>query len=248
MGRPRLNPRHFDLVITTPQYGVPRDANVALLTLPYESTADAVRGADPVPAHGTGPVLVVLGGNSWAQRLTEATVDELAAAARSVAAGAPMVAVSSPRTPPAMSARLGAALGPEVAFYDWGREKGAGNPHRAHLAATSRIVMSGDSVSGLADAIWTGRPVSVLPVPEQPWMSALRRVGGGLTRRWRRHGGNLEIGAPPPDMEAFYDNLISSGMARRGASGLLEIESGRDRLAAERQAVIERVRVLAADR
>lgn len=246
MGRPRLNPRHFDLVITTPQYGVPRAANVAVLTLPYESTRDSVRGADPVPMRGTGPVLVVLGGSSWAQRLTEATVDELAAAALGIAAGAPLVAVSSPRTPPGLAARFGAALGPDVPFYDWAREKGVGNPYRAHLAAASRIVMTGDSVSGLADAIWTGRPVSVLPVPEQPWLRALRRWGGSLTRRWLRHGGNLEIGAPPPDMEALYDSLLYSGMARRGESGLLEIESGRDTLAAERRAVVERVRKLVA--
>ena len=246
MGRPRLNPRHFDLVITTPQYGVPPGENVALLTLPYESTDESIRGADPGPGRGSGPVLAVLGGNSWAQRLTGATVDALAATARKVAAGAPLVAVSSPRTPSELSARLGAALGPEVPFYDWGREKGAGNPYRAYLAAASRIVMTGDSVSGLADAIWTGRPVSVLPVPEQPWLARLRRIGGGLARRWLRHGGNLETGAPPPDMEALYDYLLASGIAWRGASGLLEIESGRDRLAAERRAVIERVRALAA--
>lgn len=255
MGRPRLNPRHFDLVITTPQYGVPPGPNVVLLTLPYEATDETVRDADPIrsqgelqgSSRGSGPVLAVLGGNSWAQCLTAATVDALAATALGIAAGAPLVAVSSPRTPTELSARLSAALGPEVPFYDWGREKGAGNPYRSYLAAASRIVMTGDSVSGLADAIWTGRPVTVLPVPEQPWLAVLRRIGGGLARRWLRYGGNLEIGAPPPNMEALYDFLLESGMARREASGLLQIESGRDRLAVERRAVIARVRALVAN-
>lgn len=244
LGRPRLNPRHFDLVITTPQYGQLRAANVVALSLPYQTPmAGAAEAAPPGPSD---PVLVVLGGDSRTFRMDGATVDALAATARRIAAetGRPLVAATSPRTPPALGRRLGGLLGPEAAFYDWAREKGAGNPYRAHLAAAARIVLTGDSVSGLADAVWTGRPVSVLEVPEQPRLRALRRFGGWAARYWIRRGGNLGIGAAPPDMEALYDSLAASGMARRVGPGLFEIDSGRAGLEAERRAVIARVRAL----
>lgn len=244
MGRPRLHPRHFDLVITTPQYGQPRAANVVELSFPYQTplaaqTEPASRGPDA-------PILVILGGDSWTLKMDGATVDALVAAARRIAAETrrPLVATTSPRTPPEMGARLKHLLGSEVPCYDWSQENGAGNPYRAYLAAAARIILTGDSISSLADAVWTGLPVSVLSVPEQPWLRALRGIGGGLTRNWLRRGGNLEIGASPPDMEAFYNSLVASGMARRAAPNLLEISSGRARLESERRAVVARVRAL----
>jgi len=244
LGRPRLDPRYFDLVITTPQYGQPRAQNVVKMNLPYQTPIGATLASAPLGPDA--PVLVVLGGDSWTLKMDGATVDALAGAAHRIATetGRPLVATTSPRTPPWLGARLGQLLGPEVPLYDWAREKGVGNPYRAYLAAAAWIVLTGDSVSSLADAVWTGLPVSVVPVPEQPWLRAMRRFGGRAARCWLRRGGNLGIGAPPPDMDALYGNLIASGMARRSGAGLYEIASGRASLEAERRAVIARVRAL----
>ena len=238
IGRPRAALALFDLVLSTPQYGLPEATNLISLTLPLQAPL-----ATP-PSEGPGThVLAVLGGDGWAVRLGPAEVDALAAAAvgRARALGLPMAAVTSPRTPPALAARLRERSGPGDRFHAFGAA--GANPYRDWLADAAEVVVTGDSASAASEAAWTGRPITVIPAPERPWLRALCAAGGDAARRWRKRGGNLGLAAPPPDMGALLEALVERGLAGR-EDGALHLAPCRPALEAERRAVLERVAAL----
>jgi mitochondrial fission protein ELM1 len=244
LGRPRAALGHFDLVITTAQYALPDAPNLARLTLPWQQSL-----ASP-PARGPGAhVLAILGGRSWSVSLTRGSVERLAAVASERAArlGLPLVATSGPRTPPDLAAHFGRCLGDGARLYDWRRAGGRDNPYRADLRGAAEVVLTGDSVSALADAAWTDRPVTVIAARERAWLAFVSRAGGPAATRWRRRCGNWSFAAPPPDVNAVLDELVRTGLARRREGGVLTLAPCRTRLEAERRALLPRVRALCSE-
>ncbi len=244
LGRPRAALRHFDLVVTTPQYALPDAPNLARLTLPWQDSL-----ASP-PARGPGAhVLAVLGGDSWSVSLTPGIVEQLVALAgeRAAQLGIPLVATTGPRTPPDLAEHLAHCLGREARLYDWRSRGGRDNPYRNDLLGAAEIVLTGDSVSALADAAWTDRPVTVIAAPERAWLAFVTRAGGPAARIWRRRCGNLSLAAPPPDVNAVLDGLLSAGLAQRGEGGVLTLAPCRTHLEVERRALLPRIRALFAE-
>lgn len=229
IGRPRAPLNWFSLILTTPQYRLCAAANVFEMTLPLSGEALA----DPPAASRT--LAVVLGGDSWSMRVTPALVDRLGAAALRLARerGLEIRAVTSPRTPPGMAARLAERLGPGAEIHDW--RAGGENPYWRNLAAASLCLVTSDSVSTLADAVSTGAPVSVVETPTRRWAIAAQRLNAN---------GNSGFLAPPPAMTAIGDRLIAKGLARRGDDGLLHIETARPAVEAEHEAAAVRARAL----
>lgn len=241
LGRPRLSLRHFDLVLTTPQYPMPDAPNLMRLSLPWQAPM-----ADP-PATGPGAhVLCILGGPSRSAAPDAASVDALAERTRAEAAalGRPMVATTSPRTPADLAARLRARLGPDATFHDWATAQGHENPYRRWLANAAAILLSGDSISTLADAAWTDRPVAVIAVPPASWVAAIERHGGGMARTWRRLGGNLGALTAPPHPEAIRDALLARGLATAEGPDCWRLAPCRAVLEAERCEALARLRAL----
>jgi mitochondrial fission protein ELM1 len=241
LGRPRAPLRHFHMVLTTPQYAMPEAPNLVRLSLPWQAAM-----SDP-PAGGAGAhVLAVLGGPSKSAAPDAETVDALAgrAAARARALGLPLVATTSPRTPVPLAARLRERLGPETRLYDWAVEGGRANPYRDWLARAAEIVLTGDSVSVLADAAWTDRPVTVVTVPSARWVAAIERHGGAAARIWRRLGGNLGMATSPPDHGAVRDAFLASGLAVEDGPGAWRLAPCRAALEAERRAALARLQAL----
>jgi uncharacterized protein len=245
LGRPRAALRHFDLVVTTAQYAIPDAPNVARLTLPWQCSL-----ATP-PARGPGAhVLAILGGNSWSISLTRRIVEQLAALVKERAAflGVPIVATTGPRSPPDLTAHFGRCLGRSVRLYDWRQASGRDNPFRDDLAAAAEIFLTRDSVSALADAAWTNRPVVLVGASERPWLESITRLGGPAARFWRKRCGNLSFAAPPPDINALFEGLVDAGLALPGDDGVLTLAPFRAHLEAERRALLLRIRALLADR
>lgn len=237
LGRPRADLARFDLVLGTPQYGLPDAPNLVRLTLPWQGSPAPVPPADPC-------VLALLGGPSWAQRPTAASVAALVAAGAAAAArhGLPLVAVTGPRTTPDLAAALRQAMAPRGRVQEWRANDPAAVPYRALLAAAAEIVLTGDSVSALADAVWTDRPVTVVAAAPHPMLALLDRWGGGAARHWRRRGGNWALFAPPPDLRAVQDRLIEQGLALPSPPGLLRLAPCRAVLAAQQARALARVR------
>lgn len=241
LGRPRTGLGHFDLVLTTPQYAMPEAPNVVRLSLPWQAPM-----SEP-PAHSAAHVLAILGGPSWSAAPSAATVDALAASGRqrAEALGLPLVATTGPRTPGTLADRLRQRLGPRATLHDWRQARGAVNPYREWLASAAEIVLSGDSVSALADAAWTNRPVTVVDAPAPRWLRAVDRLGSSAAR-WRRSGGNLALGAPPPNLDAIRETLATRGLALHEGPGAWRLTPCRAALEAERRAALERLRALLA--
>jgi mitochondrial fission protein ELM1 len=241
LGRPRVGLRHFDLVLTTPQYAMPDSPNLVRLSMPWQSPL-----SEP-PACGRGAhVLAILGGPSRSASLPETIVDTLAERALLLARslGLPVVATTAPRTPRALVVRLRQRLGAGTRLYDWAAASGRANPYRADLALAAEIVITGDSVSTLADAAWTNRPVTVIVPPAPRWLRMIDRFGGLAGRLWRQRGGNFGLGTSPPDLDAVRVVLIAHGFAHEAGSNAWRLSPCREALEAERHTALARLRAV----
>ncbi len=187
VGHPRVDPRAFDLVITTHQYPVPKRGNVIVLPMamsrlrapgPASAAEAATLGALPRPH-----LLLALGGPT---KYWDLSAEAIEAAARTLvrraeAAGGTLIAVGSRRTPEAVLNAVSAAI--------------AGGRHRLVdglspgfallMADADQLFVTADSVSMLSEAIQTGKRVGMVPIILSA--KGKRLLGEGETpRRGRR--------------------------------------------------------------
>jgi mitochondrial fission protein ELM1 len=169
VGHPRVDPEHFDLVLTTHQYPVPRKGNVTVLPLAMSRLRDpgapsaeeqAWLAALPRPH-----LLLALGGPTKYWDLDEAGVAQAARSLteRAKRTGGSVVAVGSRRTPPTVLDAVRSELAGRGAIVE-------GNMPRFPLlmAEADEIFVTADSVSMLSEAIQTGKPVGMVPIALSP--------------------------------------------------------------------------------
>lgn len=171
IGRPRAPLELFDLVITTPQYGLPEAPNVIHNTLPV--VADPPPGVDSTVKLWAAKfcylpkpwIAVFVGGNAWPLSFSEADAEVLGKRASALAKSVrgSLIVTPSRRTPPAVLAALEEAI--SVRNYVHGPKDDWGDPHRALLALAERFVVTSDSASMIAEAAITGKPVWLFELP-----------------------------------------------------------------------------------
>lgn len=234
LGRPRAPLHWFDLVMTTPQYGLGLAPNILRLSLPFATPAEAGAGGRHLVA--------ALGGASLAAEMDAAFIDRFAAQAQAQAAarGLALRVTTSPRSPMSAGARLAAALRGEAEVYDWSAAGGVDNPYRDWLAEAGAVMATGESVSLIADAVGTGAPVTLMLPPDKPWLAAIRRIPG--VNRWLS-AGDMPVFAPPPDIPAIVLHFEELGLARRDGE-LLHVEGAAPVIARERREAVASVRAL----
>ncbi|SDF57929.1 hypothetical protein SAMN05216241_101517 [Limimonas halophila] len=231
IGRPRAPLAWFDLVITTPQYGLPQAPNVLHNLLPLNGvTTQALAAAaaewQPRLAHLPRPRIgCILGGPSSSHRLDTATARRIAATADALAAraGGSVLMTTGPRTPANAAAAAEQALSVPANVYRWDRDRSQPNPFTAYLALADRFVVSGDSVSALSDTCATGKPVHVVPLPMRLGARVLAGAAAlarpalpALTRRG--------IVTPPREIAAVHRALVAGGLASWTSDGQLLVE------------------------
>jgi mitochondrial fission protein ELM1 len=168
LGRPWAPPERFELVITTPQYFVPERANVLTVGLPLhavtpEALAEAASAWQPRLQHLPRPrIALLVGGVSSPYRFAAEQGAELGRLAneRALQMGGSLMATTSARTDPDAAAAVARALTAPHVFHRW-RSGAADNPYRAFLALADEIIVTGDSISMLAEATATGKPVFI---------------------------------------------------------------------------------------
>ncbi len=180
VGRPWAPPERFDLVVTTPQYEVPARENVLTVGMPLHAiTSAALQGpaADWEPrlrqlAHPR--IAVLVGGSSPPYRLGPEEGARLGVMVneRAIRAGGSLMVTTSARTPPMAAAALEGELHAPRWIHHW-QDGVAENPYRGFLALADEIVVTGDSISMLAEATATGKPVFIFDL-------------GGMRTRARR--------------------------------------------------------------
>jgi len=201
LGNPRLDVRHFDLVITMPQYGLPPSDRVLRLPLamasphPQEKMTDEEKGfLDALPRPHR---LMVIGGPNRHWRVDEADAADAARTLmeRSDEDGGTLIVVGSPRTEQCVAqAVAGAVAGTRHRYV-------AGNLPRylSLLRDADEMHVTADSVSMLSEAIFSGKPVGMIPV---------RRVLRGTLAYalW-----NIGIARKPkPNLRAAWEELEAS--------------------------------------
>jgi uncharacterized protein len=201
----------FDLVVTTPQYRLPRRANVlhlsaALNRIDEDRLEAAAAKWAPRLTHLPRPyVALFLGGNSATYRFNAATARRLAAraSARVAATGGTLLVSSSPRTPADAADAAVAGIACRNLVYRW-KPSDPENPYHAFLALADRFIVTADSASLLVEACLMGKPVEVFSWP-------MRR--GPILRSkewlWRRTA-HKERGVPA----AAIDRLVDLGLLK----------------------------------
>ncbi len=223
LGRPRASLDAFDLVVTTPQYGLPAHPHLVENTLPFQrpNPPDAAtlehwrEEFESLPRPWIG---VLVGGDSFPLRLTPEGAARLGeqVSEAALARGGSLLVTTSPRTGADQTAALFRALRAPSLRNDWHSDRPGCYP--SILALADSFIVTADSVSMLAEACRTERPVEIAPLEHRsgPW--------GWLAERWTARG---EVGGPvsalvhalartgllvpPRNVQRIADELIARG-------------------------------------
>ncbi|MCC6847009.1 MAG: mitochondrial fission ELM1 family protein [Deltaproteobacteria bacterium] len=218
LGRPRAPLAWFDLVVTSPQYGLPGAPNVLRVDLPLNEVAPERLRSEaavwrPRVAALPGPYLALLvGGATKSLCFDAAAAAELGSAVSAVAARAGMsvLATTSRRTPGAAADALAKHLRVPHVLHRW-RPDAPRNPYAGFLGLADRIVVTGDSASMAAEACRTGKPVAIAPVRQLDLAGWLARGVRGTCLEKRLRAIGLCNGQP--DMQSFVRRLVAVGYA-----------------------------------
>jgi mitochondrial fission protein ELM1 len=230
VGFPRISPGHFDLVIATPQY--PLSDHPHLFRVAYALTRAATARPDdantvrlamfPQPRR-----LLLIGGPNLYWKLDERKLLRTLSAMLNEAAerGGSILVTTSARTPrsvqDAVASTLLTSTAPSLLVLP-----GTTPNYATLLAAADSIRVTADSVAMASDAIWTGKPVALVPVTS----SALGRIAKSLNDV-------LRPGKPlyPQDLRFFWRALAEIGIGETLATPRTSTED-------ELRAIVGRVR------
>lgn len=177
VGRPWSPLSVFDLIVTTPQYFLPAAPNVLHNRLPLHGLTDsrlAAAAADWSPrlAHLPGPwTAVMIGGDSGPYVFTADKGARLGRLASELAAadGGALLLTTSARTPAVALDALESHITVPAFMHKWDANQ-TDNPYLAYLALARRLVVTGESMSMLAEASFTGKPLYIFdPGDAGPW-------------------------------------------------------------------------------
>lgn len=256
LGRPRAALSAFDLVVTTPQYGMPADPKVLANTLPFQRPTRAEPeileawrekfAALPRPWIG-----LLVGGETWPLRFGASMARQLAreASAAATARGGSLLVASSPRTGVAQTAALFEAIDAPSYCSDFhAHEAGC---YASILALADAFIVTADSISMLAEASRSGRPLEIYPLERRGgpwvWLADRWRVGGPgdgrvahMLARLARKG----LLVPPRNVRRVADELVARGAAVPFSAERLPAAGNAGLFHGEMEATISRVREL----
>ncbi len=251
IGRPRAPLDLFDLVLTTPQYRLPKPENVIELQVPLSGIrSEALDHAretwrhvlDPLPSPH---IAVLVGGETTTCVFDPVAADRLGRLASTYAksVGGSLLLTTSPRTAPTAADALFASISVPAELHRWTREKSAVNPYLGYLALADQVIVTCDSASMIADAVAAEKPVLLFDVPMQPRNAVLKlqhkmyldvesRVAKGKppTRfhqflTWLASNGFL---APPRNMPRLYRNVVADEHAAWLVDACVDLSNARD--------------------
>lgn len=213
IGRTWSGMEHFDLIVTTPQYRLPKRPNILHNNLTMHRINEhlleqAVRSWQKRLSHLPPPYLAVLvGGNSGPFTFGPRTARRLAEAVSNLqsAMGGSILLSTSARTPPnAVTFLEDAITGPKY-LYRW-QAGDLDNPYLAFLGLAEAIVVTSDSIAMLSEACATGKPVYIFDMAQAP---ADFRLGATLYKLLMRLGPRRLS----RDVGLVHQRLVASGMA-----------------------------------
>lgn len=173
VGRTWAKIERFDLIVTTPQYRLPVRPNVLHNKTPLHRVTNERLRADadawaPSLDHLPKPhIAVVVGGSSGPYSFDHRAAARLGKQASKLAAetGGSLLITTSARTPADTIDTLEQNITVPTYFYRWKRGA-ADNPYFAFLGLADSIIVTGDSMSMLAEACATRKRVHIFDLGE----------------------------------------------------------------------------------
>jgi mitochondrial fission protein ELM1 len=209
--------RHFDLVVTLPQYRLPQRPNVLQLTgalnrIPEAALACAAARWEPKFQGLPRPwIALIVGGNSSSYRFDPETARRLGRRANALARseGGTLLISTTPRTPHESAEALLGEIDVPAYRYRFATDDEQ-NPYHAFLALADRLIVTVDSASLPMEACATGKPVQVFAWPRKPSQS-LRLSSGPLARLYEAA---IAAGLVKParDFDAYHRLLRQRGL------------------------------------
>ena len=216
IGRPAGTPSAFDLVITTAQYRLPPASNIVELALPLTLPRVKETGALDVGARKQPLIALLVGGASFPDILDVPAAREMIQRVHQYTEkrGGTLMAAASPRTSNEVADFLARNIAAPHKLQAFSLD--AGNYHQT-LAGADEIIVTSDSVSMTADALGTGKPVSIYPLPQKlnlqwrlgEWLydrAVLHRAGWLAPVRFLFDAGVIESSA---DRRLLFSKLVA---------------------------------------
>jgi len=213
---PRIDPRHWDVVIAPCHDGLHGD-NVlnplgSLHPIDDRWLADARAAWAHLESLPTPRLGVLLGGPRHGVAMDAAYAQTLAEAvlARHRRDGGSVLVLASRRTPPTLFDRLRHAL-EDLPGLCWGSAGDGANPYPGVLGWADRLVVTPDSVNMLSEACATGCPVHTLvtsPLPDK-----LARFHASLRARGLLHA--VDADTPVRQQPLRETEAIAAALCRR---------------------------------
>ncbi len=220
IGRPWAPLDSYDLIITTPQYFLPEQANVLCNRLPLNSlisselpllSPDLQRQLAGLPR----PYITVLvGGDSGKFVFTAEKGKRLGKQLRHLSeeAGGSLLLSNSARTPKAAWAALCDQLSGPRLVYDHAASARE-NPYREFLGLADQFVVTGESMSMLGEAVALGKPVQIFNMDDTDTHWWKRVSNYGYKPLSHRLAGRLAPQRMRRDVGKIQQNLIDTGAA-----------------------------------
>jgi mitochondrial fission protein ELM1 len=210
VGFPRVSPDNFDLVIATPQY--PIDDCPSLLRIPYALTRAATLGRNSADlekllAFPRPHRLLIVGGTNIYWKIDELgllqTLRQLVEEAHEE--GGSVMITTSPRTSRILTHRIAGELA-LASVPTLLAEPGKSPDYATLLKTADTIRITADSVSMVSDAIWTGKPIALVPVTANALCRFAQRATVSFGRKRPLY---------PQDLRSFWRALEEIGVTRR---------------------------------
>lgn len=233
IGFPRVSPGVFDLLISTPQYPNPNHPN--LLRIPFALTRVAT-GTRPYGGGEIQPLpsprrLLVIGGPTSYWQLDAKVLRRAAASLIDDARrdGGSLLVTSSPRTPGGIMAEIANTVRQSGVPFAIGGP-GKSPSYASMLSEADTILVTADSVAMVSDAIWTRKPLGLLPLAP----SVAGRIFGRL----------LDLTRPgraryPRDLRFFWQGLSKLGLSEMPRLPSTEPSEWKQRIVDRARAAIE---------
>ncbi len=209
----------FDVVVTPSYYGfTPHPHRIETLVplneLSQENLDSVSRRWPNLFTGSPHPRIVLIAGGSTARfTLTSDFASSIGNQLKELAktCGGKVFAVTSPRTSNNVSQALQSALAPEHHVHQW-QPNQADNPYLAYLAGADVIIVTGESESMLAEAASLGKPVYIIPLPENPPSWKVRFSEAIVQRAQSQPLNKRGTARPQQGIERLCARLIRSGI------------------------------------
>ena len=223
LGRTWAPRNEFDLIVTTPQYRLAKDANVLhnLGTL-HRVTQDRLREEASLWHARLNPlgqpcIAVLIGGRSGPYTFGKSAAKRLAELAEQHATrlGARLLITSSSRTDPQAIRLLENSLTTPAVIHRFGKDA---NPYFAMLALAEEIIVTGDSIAMLSEAAATGKPVWLFDLGTGKRSMNPAGTAGQVDRSLRTESYRALMLLGPErlsrDLRLVHQGFVEAGLAR----------------------------------